>query len=263
MNGIALYHLHVYRRLIKWKKKHAQHVNDWLDVIGEFESLGSLANFSYNNPNFAYPTINTNDVIGFTDLGHPLIDRETRVDNSVSFEHQKFIILTGSNMSGKSTFLRSLGINMVLGSIGSCICASSATITPSKVWVSMRMSDSLDENESYFFAEVKRLKQIMVHTATGPSFILLDEILRGTNSDDKRHGTIDVIKKLLSKNVIGTIATHDLEVCLTTDEYPTKLTNKCFEVEIIDDELYFDYKLREGICKNKSATFLMKKMGVI
>lgn len=263
MNGIALYHLHVFRSLMKWKQSHSNLVVEWLNVVGEMEALGSLANFSYNNPDFCFPEVNDNGNIAFTDLGHPLIDKDSRVDNSVAFIKQKFIILTGSNMSGKSTFLRSLGVNMVLASIGSSICASSASITPSKVWVSMRLSDSLEDNESYFFAEVKRLKEIMVNTEVGPSFILLDEILRGTNSDDKRLGTVEVIKKLISKNSVGAIATHDLEVCLTTDEYPEKLTNKCFEVEIVDNELYFDYCLRDGICKNKSATFLMEKMEVI
>lgn len=263
MNGIALYHLHVFRNLMKWKKNHSELVVEWLNVVGEMEALGSLANFSYNNPKFCFPEVNDEGTIAFSDLGHPLIDADSRVDNTVEFIKEKFIILTGSNMSGKSTFLRSLGVNMVLASIGSSICASSASITPSKVWVSMRLSDSLEDNESYFFAEVKRLKEIMVNTEVGPSFILLDEILRGTNSDDKRLGTVEVIKKLISKNAVGAIATHDLEVCLTTDEYPDKLTNKCFEVEIVNNDLYFDYRLREGICKNKSATFLMEKMEVI
>ena len=263
MNGIALYHLHVFRSLMKWKQDHSDLVVEWLGVIAEFEVLGSFANFSFNNPDFCFPEVNEEGKIAFTDIGHPLIDAKSRVDNTVDFSKEKFIILTGSNMSGKSTFLRSLGVNMVLASIGSPICASKATITPSMVWVSMRLSDSLEDNESYFFAEVKRLKEIMIHTEEGPSFILLDEILRGTNSDDKRLGTVEVIKKLISKNAVGAIATHDLEVCLTTEEYPEKLTNKCFEVEIVDNELHFDYRLREGICKNKSATFLMEKMGVI
>ena len=131
------------------------------------------------------------------------------------------------------------------------------------ILVSMRLSDSLTDSESYFFAEVKRLKEIMTELDNRRCFILLDEILRGTNSDDKRTGTIEVVKKVISKNAIGAIATHDLEVCNTTYEFPDLLVNKCFEVEIIDDELHFDYLLRDGICKNKSATFLMQKMGVI
>jgi DNA mismatch repair ATPase MutS len=121
----------------------------------------------------------------------------------------------------------------------------------------------LSDSESYFFAEVKRLKEIMDALNNQHCFVLLDEILRGTNSDDKRNGTIEVIKKMITFKATGAIATHDLEVCNTTNEYPEYLSNKCFEVEIINNELAFDYKLRDGICQNKSASFLMKKMGVI
>jgi DNA mismatch repair ATPase MutS len=128
------------------------------------------------------------------------------------------------------------------------------------VLVSMRLSDSSD-SESYFFAEIKRLKQIMDELEGNAAFVL-DEILRGTNSDDKRNGTIEVVKKVIANKAIGAIATHDIEVCLTTNSIRI-LTNKCFEVEIENDELHFDYKLRDGICRNKSATFLKKKMGVI
>ena len=152
---------------------------------------------------------------------------------------------------------------MVLAGAGAPVCASAASMHPLPVIVSMRLSDSLSDSESYFFAEVKRLKQLMLALDEQKCFVLLDEILRGTNSDDKRSGTIGVLKKILAKRGIGIVATHDLEVCNTTSEYPEQLSNKCFEVEIVNDELVFDYKLREGICKNKSATFLMKKMGVI
>ncbi|MEY2868576.1 MAG: hypothetical protein RIR01_1036, partial [Bacteroidota bacterium] len=164
---------------------------------------------------------------------------------------------------GKSTFLRSLGINMVLAGSGSVVCAKQAEVHPLPVLVSMRLSDSLSDSESYFFAEIKRLKQIMDGLAVESAFVLLDEILRGTNSDDKRNGTIEVVKKVIAKKAIGAIATHDIEVCLTTDEFPEILTNNCFEVEIKENDLHFDYKLRKGICQNKSATFLMKKMEII
>ena len=262
-NGALLYNLHALKDLLKWKKEHATTLEDWLIVIGEFEMLNSLANMSYNNPEFVFPSLNTAFKISFDNLSHPLLNSETRVGNEVQFNPQSFMILTGSNMSGKSTFLRSLGINMVLAGTGSAVCASAATVHPLPVLVSMRLSDSLSDSESYFFAEIKRLKQIMDELATQPAFVLLDEILRGTNSDDKRNGTIEVVKKVIAHKAIGAIATHDIEVCLTTNEYPSILTNKCFEVEIVDNELYFDYKLRDGICKNKSATFLMTKMGVI
>lgn len=262
-NGSFLFNLHVLKALLKWKEDYAHELENWINIIGEFEALNSLANLAFNNADFVFPEINSEYKIGFENLGHPLLNPATRVGNDTHFYPESFMILTGSNMSGKSTFLRSLGINMVLGGIGSVVCASKANIHPLPVLVSMRLSDSLADSESYFFAEIKRLKQIMDALEEGPAFVLLDEILRGTNSDDKRNGTIEVVKKVIAKKAIGAIATHDIEVCLTTNDYPETLTNQCFEVEIQNNELHFDYKLRSGICKNKSATFLMQKMGVI
>lgn len=262
-NGTFLYNLHVLNSIIQWKKQHAKALKVGLDVIGTFEMLNSLANFSYNNPEFVFPNINTDFKIDFSNLSHPLLNEKTRIGNTVRFHPENFVILTGSNMSGKSTFLRSLGINMVLTGIGSAVCASEANIHPLPVLVSMRLSDSLSDSESYFYAEIKRLKLIMDALEEAPAFVLLDEILRGTNSDDKRNGTIEVVKKMIANKAVGAIATHDIEVCLTTNVYPNQLSNKCFEVEIINNDLHFDYTLRDGICKNKSASFLMKKMGVI
>ncbi|MCD0472648.1 DNA mismatch repair protein [Flavobacterium sp. JAS] len=262
-NGTFLFNLHVLKALLKWKDNYSTELEKWIDIIGEFEALNSFANLAYNNPDFVFPEINSEYKIGFSNLSHPLLNPATRVGNDTHFYPESFMILTGSNMSGKSTFLRSLGINMVLGGVGSVICASKANIHPLPVLVSMRLSDSLADSESYFFAEIKRLKQIMDALEDQPAFVLLDEILRGTNSDDKRNGTIEVVKKIIAKKAVGAIATHDIEVCLTTNEYPEILTNQCFEVEIKDNELHFDYKLRKGICQNKSATFLMQKMGVI
>ena len=262
-NGLFLFHIHTLKALLTWKKNHASSLKQWLDVIGEMEMLLSLSNFSYNNATFAFPEINSDFEISFSNLAHPLLNSKSRIGNDVTFKPQSFMILTGSNMSGKSTFLRSLGINMVLTGIGAPVCADAAKVHPMPVLVSMRLSDSLSDSESYFFAEIKRLKLIMDLLGNSRAFVLLDEILRGTNSDDKQNGTIEVIKKMIAKEAIGAIATHDIEVCLTTNDYPNQLINKCFEVEIMANELHFDYKLRDGICKNKSATFLMKKMGVI
>jgi AcrR family transcriptional regulator len=263
MNGLYLHHIHQLHKLNLWKKKYATHIPEWLNVLGEMEMLNSLANLYDNNPDFSFPQLNEDHIISFKALGHPLISEDKRVCNDITFDEHRFIVLTGSNMSGKSTFLRTLGVNMVLAGIGSAICAAAANIHPLKIFVSMRQTDSLADSESYFFAEVKRLKYIMDQLDDEVCFVLLDEILRGTNSDDKRSGTIGVIEKIIKKKAIGAIATHDLEVCLTTDLHPKLLINKCFEVEIINDELVFDYKLRNGICKNKSATFLMKKMEII
>ncbi len=263
VNGFFPLHITTLDSLIKWRNECATHISQWFDVIGKIEALNSLANFAHNNPTYVYPRLNENQVINFKDLGHPLINQKIRVNNDVTFDSHSFFILTGSNMSGKSTFLRTLGINMVLTSIGAPVCATEANVHPLPVLVSMRLSDSLNESESYFFAEVKRLKKIMKSLENATGFVLLDEILRGTNSDDKRSGTIEVIRKMVAKKAIGMIATHDLEVCNTSNEHPDILENKCFEVEIVNNELVFDYKLREGICRNKSATFLMEKMGVI
>lgn len=262
-NGFFLYHIHNLKALLAWKKEYSDQIPQWLDVIGEFEVLNSFANFSFNNPSFAFPHLNTNQKIAFQELGHPLIKAETRVVNTVEFDTHHFIILTGSNMAGKSTFLRTLGINMVLAGVGAPVCASFADINPLEILASMRLSDSLSDSESYFYAEVKRLKEIMDRLDEKVCFVLLDEILRGTNSDDKRSGTIEVIRKMVAKGALGVIATHDLEVCLTTDAYPEVLVNKCFEVETDVKDLKFDYKLRNGISKSKSATFIMEKMGVI
>lgn len=262
-NGTFLFNLHVLKALLKWKDNYGAELEKWIAIIGEFEALNSLANLAYNNTDFVFPEINSEYKIGFKNLAHPLLNPLSRVGNDTHFYPESFMILTGSNMSGKSTFLRSLGVNMVLGGIGSVVCASEATIHPLPVLVSMRLSDSLADSESYFFAEIKRLKQIMDALENKPAFVLLDEILRGTNSDDKRNGTIEVVKKIIARKAIGAIATHDIEVCLTTNDYPETLTNQCFEVEIQNNDLHFDYKLRSGICKNKSATFLMQKMGVI
>lgn len=262
-NGAFLYHIHTLNNLLNWKKRYSEHIKKWLDIIGEFETLNSFANFSYNNPTFIFPKINNNYDIVFEELGHPLIQKEKRICNDIEFKKNNFMILTGSNMSGKSTFLRTLGMNMVLAGIGAPICSTKASVHPLNVIVSMRQTDSLNDGESYFFAEVKRLKKIMDTLQSETCFVLLDEILKGTNSDDKQIGTIEVLKKIISKNAIGSIATHDLEICKITNNYPNKLFNKCFEAEIIDNNLSFDFKIKDGICKNKSATFIMKKMEII
>lgn len=263
LNGSLQYHIHVLYALQRWREKHASHLKNWLQIIGEIEAINSLSNFAYNNPDFVFPTINHEKQIQFEDLGHPLINKDKSVTNSIDFNSQQFFILTGSNMSGKSTFLRTVGLNMVLSGIGAPVYATEANVHPMPVFVSMRLSDSLTDSESYFYAEVKRLKYIMEQLDTGEAFVLLDEILRGTNSDDKRNGTMEVIRKMADKKAYGGIATHDLEVCNVSSEYPETLTNKRFEVEIVNDELVFDYKLRDGICENKSASFIMRKMGVI
>lgn len=261
-NGTFQYHFWIYKKLQNWKKKHLTFLWDSVQIIGEIEALNSLANFAYNNQEYIYPEV-TSDKIQFEDLGHPLLSKTKRVRNSIDFTNKQFVILTGSNMSGKSTYLRTVGINLVLSYAGAPIDCKSAQVFPLPLWVSMRLTDSLSDSESFFFAEVKRLKTIVTEAEKQQIFVLLDEILKGTNSDDKKSGTVGVIEKLHHLNVLGMIATHDLEVCNTTYKYPQSMSNKCFEVEIIDNELHFDYKLKDGVCQNKNATFIMKKMQII
>lgn len=262
LNGTIQFHVHVFRQLVRWKKHHRESISQWIEQIAEVESILSFSNFRVSNPEYQFPVL-SDDSMTFEELGHPLIPKTTRVTNSVSFDRERFVILTGSNMSGKSTFLRTLGIAVILANAGSVVPAKSVRFYPIPLLVSMRLSDSLSESTSYFFSEVKRLKLIIDHLNTGNAFVLLDEILRGTNSDDKQNGTIGIVEQMVRLNAIGMIATHDLEVCETTKAHPAYLKNKCFEVEIRDNDLFFDYTLRDGICQNKSATFIMKKYQVI
>jgi hypothetical protein len=261
MDGTLQYHIHAYRQLLHWKNNYQQQVSTWIEQIGKMESLLSLSRFKANNPSYVFPMIS--DKLSFEELGHPLIESSKRVNNSIDFSQQKIVILTGSNMSGKSTFLRSLGSAIVLSNVGSVVPASKASFYPIPLLASIRLSDSLSENSSYFFAEVQRLKTIMEHLKTKEAFVLLDEILRGTNSDDKVAGTIGVINKLTTYHASGIIATHDLDVCKLAENQPNSIKNLCFEAELKDNELYFDYRLRPGICKNKSATFIMKQNNII
>ncbi len=264
LNGFFLFHIHILFALDKWKKDHRTHIMDWLRVIGDAEALSSFANFRYNHPDTCFPEISAEENLDAVAMGHPLIRPRKRISNDISFRQQKFIVLTGSNMSGKSTFLRTLGINLVLARAGSAVSASRFLFFPYDVWVSMRITDSLQDSESFFYAELKRLETIIRHISAGnKTFILLDEILRGTNSNDKHNGTIGLIRKLVSRNACGIIATHDLSVADLSVEYPAYINNKCFESEIINDELIFDYKIKDGVCTKLSASFLMKKLGII
>ncbi|RYY61284.1 MAG: DNA mismatch repair protein MutS [Chitinophagaceae bacterium] len=264
LNGLFIFHVHVLFFLEKWKKEEGNKVYGWLGLLGEVEALNSLANLSFNNPGFCIPVASETETLHTAVMGHPLIPETKRIYNSISFDDERFVILTGSNMSGKSTFLRTLGINLVLARSGSRVCASAFTFYPYSVHVSMRITDSLQDSESFFYAELKRLKAIIEELQEGKkTFVILDEILRGTNSNDKHNGTIGLINKLVGAKAMGIIATHDLTVSNLKQVYTGYIGNQCFESEIINDELVFDYKLKPGVCSRLSASFLMKKMGVI
>jgi len=263
-NGLFMYNIHSIYALEEWKQRYGSGLEDWLHVISELDALNSLANFAYNHPSFIYPIPSISDQLIAEEMGHPLIPAVQRVCNSIAFTDHKFVILTGSNMSGKSTFLRTLGLNLILAKMGAPVCASQFIFYPFEVFLSMRINDSLQNNESFFFAELKRLKLLIAQlSAKQKTFIMLDEILRGTNSNDKYEGTVGLVKKLIAQHATGIIATHDLSVTQLTNEYSSYLANKCFEVEIRAEDLYFDYKLKPGVCEKMSASFLMKKLDII
>lgn len=251
--------------LENWKKENKEHIGDWFHSLAEIESLSSLANLSFNHPGWTYPNISEeHGTIIAGSLGHPLIPKEKLVTNSFSTEgHDGLNLITGSNMAGKSTFLRSVGVNIVLAMMGSPVCAETFTVSNMKVISSMRVNDNLEENTSTFYAELKKLKEVIEAVYRNEKvFLLLDEILRGTNSADRHTGSKALIKQLIHHNAVGLIATHDLELAKLADEFPVKLHNYHFDVQVAGDELYFDYKLKKGVCTSMNASLLMKKIGI-
>ena len=167
-------------------------------------------------------------------------------------------------MAGKSTYLRTIGTNLILAQIGAVVCAESFTFSPVEMFTSIRTNDSVQNNESYFFAELKRLHQIIEKLESGETlFVIVDEMLRGTNSKDKHDGSQNFVKKLLKFNCYGIFATHDIDIGNMQSQYPENIDTKCFEISFEGDNLIFDYKLKNGISQNLNATYLMKKMGII
>lgn len=270
LNGFFFWELRQIMRIEAWKKQYASELPRWLAAIGRIDALNALAAFAYNHPDYIYPAI-VQEKVGHSPfrlraeaLGHPLMQRDRCVRNGIDMEKQPFfIIITGANMAGKSTYLRTVGINYLLACIGSPVCASQMEVYPARLITSLRTSDSLNDNESYFFAELKRLKLIIDKLQSGEElFIILDEILKGTNSKDKQKGSFALIKQFMALQAKGIIATHDLLLGTLIDLFPEDIRNYCFEADITDNELTFSYRLRPGIARNMNACFLMKKMGI-
>jgi hypothetical protein len=266
LNILFLWDANCTYRLIKWHSKNRDKYKLWGRVIAHADAAVSMANLDFNHPGYTFPeVVDSNFEIEAKGLGHPLIAPDKRVDNDFTYdENTGVMIITGANMAGKSTFLRTLGVNMVLGACGAPVCASLLRFKPVEVFSNMRTTDSLVDDESYFFAELKRIKEILDEIEKGKElFIILDEILKGTNSVDKLSGSQQLIRRLLAEKAKVVIATHDLKLTEMEHEYPDKLRNKCFEIEIINNEMNFDYLLRDGVTSIMNATFLMKKMGII
>lgn len=265
LNGFLFWEVRQVMRIEQWKERHAASLPTWLDAIGEMDALCSLATFAYNHPDYTWPVPTEQPFTFCADrMGHPLIHRDRCVRNDIRMEKRPyFIIITGANMAGKSTYLRTVGVNYLLASIGAPVCADRMTFYPAHMVTSLRTTDSLNDNESYFFAELKRLKEIIDRLNTGEElFIILDEILKGTNSVDKQKGSLSLIKQFIHLQANGIIATHDLQLGSLADLYPDNIRNYRFEATIANNELTFSYHMQEGVAQNMNACFLMKKMGI-
>ena len=263
-NSIFLLDFILLARAEKWRAKYKDEISRWFDAIAEFEALSSIAAFAFANEDYVFPEIAENAFfIRGTNLGHPLIPDDQRINNDFKLEGRgNSCIITGSNMAGKSTFLRTVGINAILAFTGAPVCADSFQISNVRVFTSMRTKDNLEENISSFYAELLRLKMLLEQiNEDKPVLFLLDEILKGTNSADRHIGAESLILQLNEMNAFGLVSTHDLELG-KLQRKNNQLTNYNFSSTINGEEIIFDYKLREGICKSTNASQLMAKIGI-
>lgn len=259
-----------YRQMLnvsKWAKHYAGKIDEWDDVLGNIDELCALASFTFCNPSYVFPAIDREGkvIIEAKQLGHPLIARDRCVCNDVSaMTAGNFMIVTGANMAGKSTYLRTVGVNYLLALVGAPVFAAEMVVSRASLFTGLRTTDSLSDGESYFFAELRRLQTIVTRATAGERMlIILDEILKGTNSADKQKGSLALVGKLVGMNIAGIIATHDLVLGTLADRFPGRVFNRCFEAEIDGDNLHFDYTLHPGIARNLNAYFLMQHMGIV
>lgn len=256
-----------YRCLIdleKWKKKHGPLIEVLLRVIGEMEALSSLATIGYDNPNWATPSITTKASTFYgKSIGHPLLTNK-RVNNDIKMEEpSRILLITGSNMSGKSTFLRTIGINLVLAYAGASVCADYMRCSIMDIYTCMRTSDNLEKGISSFYGELLRIKTIVEATKGNRQvFFLLDEIFKGTNSHDRHQGAKHLVKQLYKNNAMGLVSTHDLELGDLEKESRGEIKNYHFQESYKDDKIIFDYKLRSGVSTTRNAMYLIKMAGV-
>ncbi|MGI8582863.1 MAG: MutS family DNA mismatch repair protein [Chitinophagaceae bacterium] len=265
LNILLLWNLQQILDLEKWKSGHQKNINIWFEALGHFEALNSFATLYFNEPDWIFPSILPKYFfIEGKEIGHPLILKNKRVNNNIDIQNAgELMLVTGSNMAGKSTYLRSIGVNVVLAMAGAAVCAKTFKVSHVQVLSSMRITDNLAESTSTFYAELKKLKIIIEKVNNGEKvFILLDEILRGTNSLDRHTGSVALIKQLIKHNAVAVIATHDLDLAKLKDDYPKNIINYHFDVQVSNDELFFDYRLNPGVCTSLNASILMKKIGI-
>lgn len=249
-----------------WKRNNRENVEDAFDVIANFEALISIASPAINYPNWTRPVIAEGEGYTLTakNIAHPLIRRGIRVDNDYELNDTFSIdIITGSNMAGKSTFLRTVGINTVLALAGAPVCAAAMQVSVIHMVSYMRIKDSLNESTSTFKAELDRLQMLLAAVENeNYVFFLIDEMLRGTNSVDKYLGSKAVIEQLISKKGVGMVATHDLQIARLEDKYPAYVRNFYFDIQVLNGEMLFDYKIKHGECKTFNASLLLKQIGI-
>ena len=260
-----LYSLQLALIVKRWKQKHGLQLGTWLQVLGEFEALLSLAAYSYEHPRDPFPHV-TPGPPGFaaTGLAHPLLPATTCVRNDVNLgDPTRTLLISGSNMSGKSTLLRSVGINAVLAFVGAPVRADSLALSPLTVAASIQVNDSLQAGRSRFYAEILRLRAITEAAHTHPPVLfLIDEILAGTNSSDRLAGAQGVLDELTATGAIGLLSTHDLALTSLTSSASEQSRNMHFEDTIENGELSFDYKLREGVVERSNGLALMRLIGL-
>ena len=265
LNILLMRDIRIVLGIEQWKEAHKHKLEKWINTLASLDALLSLGGFAFNHPSYIYPNIaDSYFMMKGKALGHPLLHRDVCVCNDVAFtDASQLMVITGANMAGKSTYLRTVGVSYLLACIGAPVFAKELTVYPASLVTSLRTSDSLAANESYFYAELKRLKWIIDRLKSGEKlFIILDEILKGTNSVDKQKGSLALIRQLISFKTCGIVATHDLVLATLRDEFPQQLSNHRFEATIDGDKLSFSYQLQEGIAQNLNAYFLMKSMGI-
>ncbi|MDB1947279.1 MutS-related protein [Clostridium tertium] len=262
LNVTVLSDTFILRNLEEWRRLNGHKLEAWLNVMGEFEALSSISNLSFDFDEWSYPTISNLDVVEGINIGHPMLG-ERAVVNSFTLNHDsKVALITGSNMSGKSTFLRTIGLNLLLSYIGAPTCSNGFTCGVFSIYTCMRTKDNLEESISSFYAEILRIKILIEAAKNGEKvFFLLDEIFKGTNSKDRHEGAQVLINQLVNNNAMGLVSTHDLELC---DLEKTKkwIKNYNFQEYYEKNNIKFDYKLREGRSKTQNAVHLMKLAGI-
>jgi MutS-like protein len=261
---VTLWDVHCVVALERWQAETGKSLRNWFEALGQFEALSSLAGLAYDNPEFSFPEITAEAQFDARGLGHPLIAPDARVENDVTLPGPgRALLVTGSNMSGKSTMLRAMGVASVMALAGAPVCARSLRIGLMSVHTSMRISDSLSAGVSHFYAELKKLHSTLVATSSGlPVFFLLDEILHGTNSEERQIGARWILAELIRSGALGAVSTHDLGLCQLPEPLLSHVQSVHFRETVQEGKMTFDYRLRRGPVTGGNALRLMRSLGL-